>query len=94
MKTQDEINKAAENYAPHDEYHGATYQTNLLMKRQGFVMGATFANGYSVEEMCGFAEWVNGNTYKASNKEYMLIGKDELGTYRITDLLKLYNERK
>jgi len=51
MKTQDEINKASEKYAPHDNDHGASYQTNMLMKRQGFVMGATFANGYSVEEM-------------------------------------------
>jgi len=94
MKTQDEINRAATEYAPHDEYHGATYQTNLLMKRQGFVRGANFANGYSVDDMCGFAEWVitecKPSLIKRSTYYY-----DKTGQYHsIQDLLELYNERK
>jgi len=79
MKTQGEINNAATEYA---EEQNSAYTNDLY----GFIAGATFANGYSEEEMCGFAEWVNSNCIK-SGKWYRMRINDGI-FYSMKQLLK------
>lgn len=87
MKTQDEINKAATELARDRD-----------INRHDFFAGATFANGYSVEEMCKFAEWRYDNITGA----YII--EDDIKRFRLrnrvviylsnADLLKLWEESR
>jgi len=92
MKTQDEINKAAEEAITQQVYNGLN--DSISDYRQVWINGATFANGYSEEEMCGFAEWVQTSLiyYSKHYNAWTRLGYNDRMTTK--DLLKLYNERK
>jgi len=86
MKTQDEINKAAE-----DKSQTITGSKYAYVK--GFEDGATFANGYSVEEMCGFAEW----RHIECTNTHSVLGAWHIKTQQYAstpDLLKLWEESR
>jgi len=92
MKTQDEINKAAEShsvlgYTPMKENENSQYIIDVA--NNSFTSGATFANGYSVEEMCEFAEWAESNCHKTGKK--WIISDRQVKT---NDLLKLWEESR
>jgi len=87
MKTQDEINKAAAEYA---EEQNSAYTNDLY----GFTAGATFANGYSEDFICNFHDWVRSNCVPSTLNKFTYYYSKTGQYHSIQDLLKLYNERK
>jgi len=88
MKTQDEINKAAEKEYPND------FDPFECCKQIGFTAGATFANGYSEEWICNFHDWVRSNCVPSTLNKFTYYYSKTGQYHSIQDLLKLYNERK
>jgi len=85
MKTQDEINKAALKVA-----NKLSVSAARLAYSTGFSAGATFANGYSVEDVCGFAEWMEENVYRLG-RDTWIYNRTEM---TLPDLLQIYKNRE